>query len=102
MNKITISGTVACDSELRRIDSGRDLLNFDVSVDGPRGKDPIVHVAFFPRNGDPRKIESGRRVVVNGSLRHRMDTRLFIAAHTIRVLDTMAERHPVEVPDAAL
>ena len=86
MNDVKISGTVAGNSELRKLDSGRELLNFDLCVDGPKGRDPIVHIAFFPRNGDIRKIEHGRRVFVEGSLRHRMDTRLFIAARTVRLL----------------
>ena len=35
MNNVTITGTLAGDSELRTLDSGRELLNFDVSADGP-------------------------------------------------------------------
>jgi hypothetical protein len=90
VNTVSISGYVAGDSELRALNGDRELLNFDVSVDGPKGRDPIVHVAYFPRgNGDVRKIEAGRRVFVEGSLRHRVDTRLFIAARTVRVLDAV-------------
>jgi hypothetical protein len=74
------------DSELRTVSSGRELLDFDLSIDGPKGRDPIVHVAFFPRNGDVRKLESGRRVFVEGSLRHRFDTRVFVAARMVHLL----------------
>jgi hypothetical protein len=94
MNRVTITGSVAGDSELRTLGSGRELLNFDVSVDGTKGKDPIVHVAYFPQgSGDVQKIEAGRRVMVVGALRHRMDSRLFIAARRIRLLDGTDEEH---------
>jgi hypothetical protein len=101
MNVVTITGTVAGDSELRTITSGRELLNFDVSVDGRKGKDPIVHVAYFPQgNGDVQKIEAGRRVMVVGALRYRMDLRLFVAARTVRLLDEAADENHSR-PEAA-
>ena len=34
-----------------------------------------------------RKIETGHHVIVEGSLRHRFDTRIFVAARTVRLLD---------------
>jgi hypothetical protein len=86
MNDVKISGTVAGNSELRKLDNGRELLNFDVCVDGPKGRDPIIHIAFFPRRGDVRRLESGRRVSVEGSLRHRFDSRLFVAARMVQLL----------------
>jgi|HubBroStandDraft_6_1064221.scaffolds.fasta_scaffold713409_1 hypothetical protein len=86
MNDVKISGTVAGNSELRKLDNGRELLNFDVCVDGPKGRDPIIHIAFFPRRGDVRRLESGRRVLVEGSLRHRFDSRLFVAARMVCLL----------------
>jgi hypothetical protein len=50
------------DSELRTLNGGRKLLSFDVSVDGPKGKDPIAHVAYFPQgDGDLQEIEARRR-----------------------------------------
>jgi hypothetical protein len=93
MNNVKISGRVAGDSELRTVDNGRRLLSFDVSIDGPKGKDPIVHIAYFPReSGDVQKLESGRRVLVEGALRHRFDTRLFIAARIVRLVDATNEK----------
>jgi hypothetical protein len=77
---------------LRTLANKRELLNFDVSVDGHRGEDPIVLVGYFPRgSGDVREIKSGRRVFVEGSLRHRMDSRLFVAARTVQLLDASEE-----------
>ncbi len=102
MNNVKISGTVAGDSELRALANGRELLNFDLSVDGPEGRDPIVHIAFFPRSGDVRKIESGRRVFVEGSLRHRFDSRLFVAARIVSLIDATNEKDSCrEAPRAA-
>jgi hypothetical protein len=87
MNNVKISGRVEGDSELRTLENGRKLLNFDVSVDGPKGKDPIIHIAYFPSNDrDLQSIESGRRVMVIGALRHRFDSRLFVAAWSVRLL----------------
>ena len=86
MNVVRLSGAVAGDSELRKLDNDRELLDFDLLVDGMKGRNPIIHIAFFPRNGDLRKLENGRRVIVVGGLRHRFDARLFVRAHMIQLL----------------
>jgi hypothetical protein len=85
MNYVAASGTVLGDSDLRTLESGRELLNFDVWVDGRKGSDPLVHVGYFPKDGnDVRCITNGARVTVYGSLRHRVDRNgLFIAAREI-------------------
>ncbi|MGD1212156.1 MAG: hypothetical protein ABR973_12455 [Candidatus Acidiferrales bacterium] len=86
MNVVTLTGILAGDSELRRIESGRDLLNFDVYVEGRKGEDPCVHIAFFPRtDNDPREIKAGCRIMVVGAIRHRRDTGLFVAASELLI-----------------
>ena len=82
---VTLSGRIAGDSELRTIENGRQLLNFDVYVDGnKRGESPCVHCAYFPMNGDPRELKAGCRVLVVGALRHRRDAGgLFLAASEV-------------------
>ena len=86
MNYVAASGRVLGDSELRTLDSGRELLNFDLWVDGREGADPLVHVGYFPKDtGDVRHIANGKRVVVYGSLRHRCD-RLFVAARELVIV----------------
>src|SRR5271167_174177 len=86
-NYVAVSGIVLGDSDLRRLESGRELLGFDLWVDGHAGADPVVHVAYFPKEGDVREIRDQTRCVCYGSLRHRRDHGgLFIAAREIVIL----------------
>lgn len=105
MNSVTISGTVAGDSELRRLDSGRELLNFDIHVDGNKpGESPCIRCALFPMNGDPRELKAGRRVLVSGALRHRRDYgRIFVAVSELVIFeDTRAVKDAKETPGGSV
>jgi hypothetical protein len=95
MNQVTLTGIVAI-SELRRIESagGRELLNLVIHVDGGRGESPRIKCAFFLRNGRPRQIEVGQRVLIVGSLKHRMDAGMFIAAQEISVIAADGSTNP--------
>lgn len=81
MNAVTVTGVLAGDTELRTIESGRQLMNIEILVDGScPGESPNVRCCYFPRNGDVREIKVGTRILVVGALRHRRDVgRLFIA-----------------------
>jgi len=60
MNTVTLTGRLAGDSELRSIESGRELLNLGVYVDGAkRGESSCIRCAFFPVHGDRRQIRAG-------------------------------------------
>jgi len=86
-NSVSLSGTVLGDSEIRILDSGRELLNFELWVDGRKGKDPIVRVGFFPDGTRIRELRDGARVIVYGALRYRHDVRgLFVAAKSIHLV----------------
>jgi hypothetical protein len=86
MNSTMLSGMVIDDSELRILESGRELLNFNLRVDGAAGKDPIIRIGYFPGAGEPREFKAGRRVAVLGAIRHRGDQGgLFVAAWEVFV-----------------
>ena len=102
MNQVRLSGVLRGNSELRVLESsGRQLLSFDMRVDGERGRDPIVHCAFFPDGNDLLQIADGTRVTVSGALRHRSDeSRLFIAAHTVVLEKARRSQAPVTLDRA--
>jgi hypothetical protein len=95
MNYVAVSGTALGASDLRTLESGRELLDFDLAIDGEKSRAPLVHVGYFPKGGgDVRCITNGTRVVVYGSLRHRFDRGgLFIAAREIVIAGSL-DRHP--------
>lgn len=88
MNYVAISGKLLGDSDLRVLEStGRELLNFELWVDGDKGSDPVVHIAYFPKDGDVRKIRDQTRVVVYGTIRYRCDHGgLFVAARELVIV----------------
>jgi len=99
MNSVTLTGIVCGNSELRRIESGRELLGFEIWVDGYKGKDPVVHVGYFPGENGIRELRDGARIIVRGALRHRRDAHgLFVAAKEIE-LETAETRRGESVLD---
>jgi len=88
MNYVSLSGKLLGDSDLRVLESsGRSMLSFELSVDGEKGLDPVVHIAYFPKDGDVREIRDQTRVVVYGAIRHRCDHGgLFVAARELVIV----------------
>ena len=93
MNSVNLSGIAAGDSELRLIESGSELLIFDIIVDGhKRGTSPIVRCVHFVANDEAREIKGGQRVKVEGALRHRRDYHgLFVAVGKLVLVGTGVE-----------